>query len=88
MHHVAKALASSLLRLGRDDRVRTRPFRVGAALVADARAILTTVAFAAAYDLYLRESSRKDLWQVLPIMQKLRVYVILFLYFLALLSSQ
>jgi hypothetical protein len=49
--------------------------------------ILTTVAFAAAYDLYLRESSRKDLWQVLPIMQKLRVYVILFLYFLALLSS-
>ena len=48
---------------------------------------LTTVAFAAAYDLYLRESSRSDLWQVQPVTQRVRVYVILFLYFVALLCS-
>ena len=48
---------------------------------------LTTIALTSAYDLYLRESSKRDLWQVLPNGKKFRVYLILFLYFIALLTS-
>ena len=48
---------------------------------------LTTIALTSAYDLYLRESSKRDLWQVLPNAKKFRVYLILFLYFIALLTS-
>ena len=48
---------------------------------------LTTIALTSAYDLYLRESSKRDLWQVLPAPKKIRVYLILFFYFIALLSS-
>ena len=47
---------------------------------------LTTIAFTSAYDLYLREST-EDLWQVLPVLHKARVYLMLFFYFMALLSS-